>query len=344
METFIGIDYPTLWFLAVGAVFSGYAILDGFDLGAGALHLFFKKDHSRRIALNAVGPVWDGNEVWLVIGGGMLFAGFPVLYATLLSAMYIPFMLFLLFIILRAISIEFRSKEPMKWWRTTWDVLYSFSSIMIAVLLGIVLGNVLQGFPLNDHLEFEGDWLMFINPFAILVGLSTLALMTVHGAIYLCIKTEGKLFEKVEKLLLNGIILFVILFATISVYALIYFPHLSDTFKNNQILFVVPMLAFLSIANIPRLVTKRKFKGAFIFSSLTFMLLLGIVAMELYPRLILSIPNVENSITIYNAASSQKSLGIMLTFVAIGVPLVGLYTFIVYRTFWGKVKMDETSY
>ena len=111
METFLNIDYPTLWFLVVGAVFSGYAILDGFDLGAGSLHLFLKTDKDRRIALNAVGPVWDGNEVWLVIGGGTLFAGFPVLYATLLSAMYIPFMLFLLFIILRAIAIEFRSKE-----------------------------------------------------------------------------------------------------------------------------------------------------------------------------------------------------------------------------------------
>ncbi len=115
METFLNIDYPTLWFLVVGAVFSGYAILDGFDLGAGSLHLFLKTDKDRRIALNAVGPVWDGNEVWLVIGGGTLFAGFPVLYATLLSAMYIPFMLFLLFIILRAIAIEFRSKEEMKW-------------------------------------------------------------------------------------------------------------------------------------------------------------------------------------------------------------------------------------
>ena len=117
MATILGIDYPTLWFLVVGGLFSGYAILDGFDLGAGALHLFFRKEESRRIALNAIGPVWDGNEVWLVIGGGALFAGFPVVYATLFSGMYIPFMLFLAFLIFRAVSIEFRSKEPMHWWR-----------------------------------------------------------------------------------------------------------------------------------------------------------------------------------------------------------------------------------
>ena len=145
MATLLGLDYPTWWFLVIGALFSGYAILDGFDLGAGALHLFFKEEESRRIALNAVGPVWDGNEVWLVIGGGALFAGFPVLYASLFSGMYIPFMLFLAFLIFRAVSIEFRSKEQMKWWRNLWDVSYCISSAMLALLLGVVLGNVLRG-------------------------------------------------------------------------------------------------------------------------------------------------------------------------------------------------------
>jgi len=344
MATFLGLDYPTLWFLVVGAVFSGYAILDGFDLGAGALHLFFRKDESRRIALNAVGPVWDGNEVWLVIGGGALFAGFPVLYATLFSAMYIPFMLFLLFIILRAISIEFRSKEPMIWWRNTWDFLYSLSSGMLAFLLGVVLGNVLQGMPLNDNLEFEGNWLQFLNPYALMVGFTTLALMTMHGAIYLSLKTEGRLFDKVERLLKRAMIAFIVLFGLISVYSLIYYPHLADRFKNNPVLFVIPALAILSIANIPRLVNKQKFLRAFIFSSLTFSFLLIVVAIELYPTLLISKGNLANSITIYNAASSEKSLGIMLLIAAIGTPLVLLYTIIVYRTFWGKVKLDETSY
>lgn len=344
MATILGLDYPTLWFLVVGGVFSGYVILDGLDLGAGALHLFFKKDESRRIALNAVGPVWDGNEVWLVIGGGTLFAGFPVLYASMFSAMYIPLMLFLLFIILRAISIEFRSKEPMKWWRNTWDISYSISSIMIALLLGIVLGNVLQGMPLNEQLEFEGSWLMFINPYAILVGIMTLLLMTVHGAIYLCIKTEGKLFEKVERLLMRSIILFIVIFILVSIYSLLYIPNLSDSFKSNYWLYTIPIIAILSIANIPRLTTKRKFKRAIAFSALTFSSLLVLVAIELYPSLIISSSDINNSITIYNASASEKSLGIMLLFVAIGIPLVITYTIIVYKAFWGKVKMDETSY
>ncbi|MDG1902348.1 MAG: cytochrome d ubiquinol oxidase subunit II [Bacteroidales bacterium] len=344
METFLNIDYPTLWFLVVGAVFSGYAILDGFDLGAGSLHLFLKTDKDRRIALNAVGPVWDGNEVWLVIGGGTLFAGFPVLYATLLSAMYIPFMLFLLFIILRAIAIEFRSKEEMKWWRNIWDFIYSLSSIMLAICLGIVLGNVLQGMPLDENYEYQGDWLSFFNFYSLLVGLTTLALMSLHGGLYLCIKTEGKLFDRVRLLLRYALILFVIFFGILSIYSLFYFPHLSDKFSNTPLFYLVPVMAVLSIANIPRLINKRKFISAFIFSAITFSLLLIIVAIELYPKLIFATNNIDNSITIYNAASSDKSIGIMLTFVAIGVPLIIGYTYFVYKAFWGKVKIDETSY
>ncbi len=344
METFIGIDYPTWWFLVVGAVFSGYAILDGFDLGAGAWHLFFKKEESRRIALNAVGPVWDGNEVWLVIGGGALFAGFPVVYASLFSGMYVPFMLFLVFLILRAVSIEFRSKEPGRVWRLGWDISYSVSSILLAVLLGVVLGNVLVGIPLNENHEYTGSWLAFLNPFALMTGISTLALFMMHGAIYLAMKTEGRLFAKVAILLRRAIIFFIVAFGITSLYALLYIPHLSDDFRQSPALFIVPVLAFLSIANVPRLANKQKYLSAFLFSSLTVALLLVLVAIELYPVLLYSTSEAANHLTVYNAASSQKSLGIMLVIAAIGTPLVLAYTVFVYKTFWGKVKMDETSY
>jgi cytochrome d ubiquinol oxidase subunit II len=344
MNYFLNIDYPTWWFLLVGGVFSGYAILDGFDLGAGAWHLFFKKEKSRRIALNAIGPVWDGNEVWLVIGGGALFAGFPVVYATVFSAMYIPFMLFLAFLIFRAVSIEFRSKEPMKWWRQMWDVSYSVSSIMLAILLGVVLGNVLQGMAIGENLEFEGNWLEFLNPYAFMVGITTLALFMMHGAIFLVMKTEGRLFAKLTILVRQAIIFFIVMFVLTSLYTLIYIPHLSDDFKANPALFIFPVLAFLSIANIPRLVNKRKYRMAFVFSSLTVSFLLILVAIELYPVLILSTIGEQYNITVYNAAASQKSLGIMLTIAAIGVPLVLGYTIFVYKTFYGKVELDEMSY
>ncbi len=345
METIFGLDYPTLWFLIVGGLFSGYAILDGFDFGAGAWHLFFNKEESRRIALNAVGPVWDGNEVWLVIGGGALFAGFPEMYATLFSSMYVPFMLFLVFIIFRAVSIEFRSKEEMKWWRKSWDIAYSISSIMLPFLLGVVLGNVLQGLPLDKDFHYVGGpFFEFLNPYSLMVGVTTLALMMTHGAIYLLLKTEGRLYAKLTILLRSGIIFFIISFTLTTLYTLIYIPHLSDEFKNNPALFIVPVLMFLSIANLPRLAHKKKYGQAFIFSSITISLLLILVAIELYPTLLLSTLDPANSLTVYNAASSEKSLGIMLTITAIGGPLVLVYMFFVYRTFRGKVKLDETSY
>ncbi|WP_020570810.1 cytochrome d ubiquinol oxidase subunit II [Neolewinella persica] len=343
-STIAGIDYPTLWFMVVGAVFTGYAVLDGFDLGAGAWHLFFRKEESRRIALNAVGPVWDGNEVWLVIGGGTLFAGFPVVYGSLFSAMYIPFMLFLFALIFRAISIEFRSKEPMKWWRQMWDVSYSIASALLALLLGVVLGNVLQGMPLNENFEHSGSWLAFLNPYAFLVGITSLSLFMMHGAIYLTMKTEGRLFAKVNQLLQRSIIAFVVLFVLLSLVTLLYIPHLSDGFKARPWLFFIPVLAVLSIANIPRLVTKRKYLPAFIFSAITVGLLLITVAIELYPVIIIDSSGLGNDITVYNGAASNKSLQILLTFAAIGGPLALSYTAFVYKTFWGKVKLDEHSY
>lgn len=344
MKTFLGLDYPTLWFMVTGALFSGYAILDGFDLGAGALHLLFKKEESRRIALNAIGPVWDGNEVWLVIGGGALFAGFPMVYASMFSAMYIPFMLFLAMLIFRAVSIEFRSKEPMRWWRQMWDVSYSVSSILLAFLLGVVLGNVLLGVSLGRNFEFEGHWLQFLNPYALLVGVTTVALFSMHGAIYLAMKTEGRLFAKVTVLLRKAIIFFVISFGIVSLYTLLYIPHLSDDFKQSPALFMVPLLAFLSIANVPRLASKGRFRPAFLFSSVTVALLLILVAIELYPVIIVSTIDPAYHLTVYNAASSEKSLGIMLLMAAIGAPLVATYTIFVFWTFRGKVKLDDNSY
>lgn len=345
METFLGLDYPTWWYLVVGGLFSGYAILDGFDFGAGAWHLFLKKENSRRIALNAIGPVWDGNEVWLVIGGGALFAGFPVVYATLFSSLYIPFMLFLVFIIFRAISIEFRGKEEMLWWKKTWDISYGVSSIMLAFLLGVVLGNVLQGIAIGENYSYHGaGFFEFLNPYALMTGFTTLFLFMAHGAIYLLLKTEGRLFAKMTFLLKRGMIFFMVSFGITSLYTLLYIPHLSDAFKNTPLLFAVPLMTFLSIANVPRLANKKQYNWAFFFSSLTISLLLVIVAIELYPMLLFSTIDPKYSIDIYKAASSTKSMQTMLIIVAIGTPLVLAYTIFVYKTFRGKVKLDDTSY
>jgi len=344
MATFLGLDYPTWWFLVVGAVFTGYAILDGFDLGAGALHLFFKKDESRRIALNAIGPVWDGNEVWLVIGGGALFAGFPEVYATIFSAFYIPFMLFLTVLILRAIAIEFRSKEKMIWWRKTWDIIYAVSSTLIAVLLGIVLGNIMQGIPINKNFEYEGGFFNLLNPYAIITGITVLALFMMHGSTYLIMKTEKRLHVKLRVLAKNTSRFFVISYITLTMATLIYLPQTADKFRQHPLLFIIPLASILTIINTRRLLEKGVYFKAFLSSALTSALLLITVTINIFPNIVLSTINPAFNITIYNGASSQKSLGIMLTIAAIGVPLVAAYTTFVFWTFRGKVKLDETSY
>lgn len=345
METFLGIDYPTLWYLVVGLLFSGYAILEGFDYGAGAWHLFFRKDLSRRIAINAIGPLWDANQVWLIIGGGALFAGFPVMYATMLSAMYIPFMLFLMLLVLRSAAIKFRSSEEMIWWRKTWDIIYFVSNTLIAFLLGVVLGNILQGFELHENFEYRGGvFLAFLNPYAIMTGLTTLSIFLTQGAIFLLLKTEGKLHDRLSYLLKKGMVFFIISFAITSIYTLMFLHGVTDKFKEQPIFFILPILAFLAVANVPRLVAKKRYAQALVFSSLIMAFLLMLVAFQLYPVLLPSTIDPEFSVTIYNAASSQKSLGIMLTIVLIGAPLLAGYFLFLYKTFHGKVKLDDTSY
>jgi cytochrome bd ubiquinol oxidase subunit II len=344
MDSFLGIELNVWWFLVFGAVISGYAILDGFDLGAGALHLFLKKEQSRRIALNAIGPIWDGNEVWLVIGGGALFAGFPVAYAAIFSAFYVPFMIFLVGLIFRGVAIEFRSKEPGERWRRTWDVVYCVASIIISLSLGLMLGNVAYGIPLNKNHEFDGNWLTFFNPFSVLVAITTLALFMMHGAIYLTMKTENRLYTKLYVLATNFVIFFVVSFVITSLYTLLYIPHLSDFFRGNPTSFIIPLAMVLSIANIPRQIKRGKYRYAFISSSVTIALLLIMVALEAFPYLLYSNTNKENSITIYNGASSARTMRILLIIAMIGTPLAAIYTSFVFWTFKGKVKLDDMSY
>jgi cytochrome d ubiquinol oxidase subunit II len=214
-------DLNTIWFILIGVLLTGYAILDGFDLGVGALHLFTKEDIDRRILINAIGPVWDGNEVWLVTGGGALFAAFPDVYATVFSGFYIPFMLLLFVLIFRAVAIEFRSKRESKRWRSMWDKAFSFSSFFIAFLMGVALGNIIVGIPVDSTKEYVGGLFNLLNPYSILIGITTVALFMMHGAIYLVMKTEGTLQDIVRGWVNNTIIFFVITYVTSTMATLI---------------------------------------------------------------------------------------------------------------------------
>ena len=204
-------DLQIIWFILVGVLFSGYAVLDGFDLGTGTLQFFIKGDENRRLMLNAVGPVWDGNEVWLITGGGALFAAFPYVYASVFSGFYLAFMLLLLTLIFRAVSIEFRSKQPMQWWRKGWDITFSVSSLLAALLIGVAMGNVTRGIPLDGQGNFTGTFLSLLNPYAVLLGLTSVALFAMHGGIFLMMKTQGNLQQQIKRLLKPCIIIILVL-------------------------------------------------------------------------------------------------------------------------------------
>lgn len=337
-------DLNIIWFLLIGVLFTGYAVLDGFDLGVGALHLFTRKDEHRRMMLNSIGPVWDGNEVWLVTGGGALFAAFPNVYASIFSGFYLAFMLLLLGLIFRAVAIEFRSKQPMGWWRQVWDVSFCGASILSSFLIGVTLGNLAWGIPLNEIGDYVGGFWRLINPYSVAMGITTVALFMMHGAIYVVMKTEGELRDKARRWIHGTIIFFIICYATVTMATLLYVPHMTAMLKKYPVLFAVPMLNMLSIANIPR----ENFHGrdfrAFLSSCIAMISLMTLFGIGMFPSLVISNPNPEHSLTIYNAASSPKTLSIMLIMALIGVPLVLSYTVTIYWIFRGKVKITPTSY
>ena len=333
-----------VWFALVGVLFTGYAILDGFDLGVGALHLFTKTDAERRVMLNAIGPVWDGNEVWLVTGGGALFAAFPMVYATVFSGFYLAFMLLLVALIFRAVAIEFRSKLPMRWWRQMWDIGFSIGSILSALLIGVALGNIAIGIPLDAGKEFAAGFFHLLRPYPLLMGVTTVALFAMHGAIYAVMKTEGELNEKLRGWVNRCILIFVVCYAAVTVATLLYIPHMTVTLRAYPWLYVIAVVNALAIANIPREISRGKDGSAFLFSCLAMVALMTLFGIGMFPNMVYSSPNPENSLTVLNAVSSQKTLGIMLIIAAIGVPLVLTYTISIYRIFRGKVKLDSMSY
>ena len=337
-------DLNTIWFILIGVLFTGYAILDGFDLGIGALHLFTKKDEERRIMLNSIGPVWDGNEVWLVTGGGALFAAFPNVYATAFSGFYLALILLLVALIFRAVAIEFRSKQPMRWWRQMWDIGFSVGSILSSLLIGVALGNIAWGVPIAANGEFAGTFLGLLMPYPLLVGVTTVALFMMHGAIYGVMKTEGELHDKLRLWAMRCIIFFVICATTTTMATLLYAPHIAERVKENPWLFSIVLANMLSIANIPREFHHKNDGMAFLSSCGAIITLMALFAVDAFPNLIYSWPHPENSLTIYNSASSPKTLGIMLVFAIIGVPVVIAYTICIYWIFRGKVKMDRMSY
>ncbi len=338
-------DLNTIWFLLICVLFGGYAVLDGFDLGAGPLLLFTKGDHDRRVILNAIGPVWNGNEVWLVTGGGALFAAFPNVYATVFSGLYDAFMLLLAALIFRAAAIEFRSQRPEAGWRSAWDGAFAGSSLLSALLIGVAIGNIAWGLPLDRGHEFRGTLLTLLHPYALLVGCTTVALFLMHGNLYLLLKTDGPMQATLMRWTRITVPSYLVLFVATNAATILFNPNIAAAISRR--LWLLGAIFATSIAvtlNIVRELRRRRERRAFLCSALSIVTLMGLFAAGVYPNLVSSTLDPAGTLTIYNGAATQKSLQFMFWVAMIGVPIVLLYSTAIYYTFRGKVILTDESY
>jgi cytochrome d ubiquinol oxidase subunit II len=328
-----------IWFFLLGVLFVGYAILDGFDLGVGFWHLGAKGDDERRAMLNAVGPVWDGNEVWLLTAGGALFGAFPAVYASVFSGFYLALMLVLLVLMARAISFEFRSQVQSPGWRGAWDVVFSVSSTVAILLFGVALGNILRGITLDPAGNYTGTFFGLLNPYALMIGVLGLAMLAFHGALYMVIKGSGELEERARRWAGPAGSLYLALFLVASVVTVVSQGHLLENYRVLPLLWAIPVAVLAFIAGALFLHRNGEAGRAFICSSLSIAAIWGLVGAGLFPRLVPALGAPELSLTLANAASGEMTLKVMLIIALLGMPLVIGYTVWVYWVFKGKVDV-----
>ena len=337
-------DLNLLWFVLLGVLLAGYAILDGFDLGVGILHLAVKNEKDRRLTINAIGPLWDGNEVWLVTFGGAMFAAFPNAYATVFSGFYVAFMLLLFALIFRAVSMEFRGKRDSHAWKRFWDYAFFGGSLLATFLFGVAAGNALVGIPVDARGVYTGSFFDLVRPYPILIGLLTVSFAAMHGAIYLFLKTEHELQQLVHRWMWRGFGLSLITFMLATIFTLGMIPDAVRNFRDHPWAWTIVVLMVLAFANIPRAIFLERPFYAFLSSSLTIIAMVFLFSFSLFPNLVVSSISPAFSQTIYNASSSQKTLKIMAIIALIGMPFVLAYTSAIYWAFRGKVRITDHSY
>jgi cytochrome d ubiquinol oxidase subunit II len=328
-----------IWFLLVAVLFTGYVVLDGFDLGVGVMHLFSSNEKQRNLNINSIGPVWDGNEVWLITGGGALFAAFPVVYATVFSSFYMALVLLLLCLILRAVSLEFRHHFQ-GGIRRIWDHAFAISSTVAAILYGVAFANILKGIPLTENAYFQGNFWSLISVETVAFGVFALLLLSLHGALYLIPKVSDDyasiLKSRVSKLWIANLVVGAVAVALLLKSA----PHLWQQGSGTPFIWVFVLAAVAAFFTIPKTVKGKKPDGAFFASCAVICATMGFFALCLFPNIVYSSLGNQFHLTIYNSSSTPITLKVMLVIAAIGMPLVLAYSFIIYRVFSGKTPED----
>jgi len=327
-----GSIYQITWFILIGVLFAGYSILDGFDLGVGILFPFISADDREKgILARSIGPVWDGNEVWLVTAGGALFAAFPLAYATVFSGFYLALMLVLFALIFRAVSLEFWSHDEKR--RKIWSWAFFTGSLLPSLLFGVALGNVVYGVPLTEQFEFGGSFFTLLRPMPLLVGLLGLVAIIVQGSTYTAIKTEGPLQERARLITKKMMLLYVLIFISVVLSTMVYIPGIA----GNAIVWVLTVFVIISIGAGWFFNSRNRSGSAFLMSSLGFAGLWGIAGAIHFPNMVRATTNQAHSITIWNASSSPLTLKIMLIIALAGMPVVIAYSAYVYYIFKGKI-------
>lgn len=344
----------TLWFVLVALMLVAYVVLDGFDLGAGIISpLVARSDKERQIVIRSVGPVWDGNEVWLLAAGGALYFAFPILYASSFSGFYLPLMMVLWLLMLRGIGIELRSHVDDSMWHSFFDFVFTLASILLAIFFGAAIGNVMRGVPLNkDGYFFEALWTNFrVGPspgildwYTVLTGVLALVTLTVHGANYVALKTDGELQSRSRRV--ARIVSLVLVLVTIaSLVATLYIrPAVLDNFRLHVWGWLIPLIVVASLTAIIVFHARQNDKAAFLSSSAYIVGMLGGAAFAMYPYLLPASTDPAYSLTIFNSRTGDYSMRVGLVWWLVGMTIALGYFIFLYRFFRGKVKLDEEGY
>ena len=340
-------DLNTVWFILIAILYIGFFILEGFDFGVGMLLPFIGRgenaqetDLNRRVIINTIGPFWDGNEVWLLTAGGATFAAFPLWYATMFSGFYLVFLFLLVALIMRGIAIEFRSKDENPKWRKLWDWSIFAGSLISALLLGVAFANLARGVPIDANMNYVGGFWYLLNPYALLGGITTVAIFALHGAIFLSMKTTGDIRKRAEKAAWRLWIPAVIAVVMLLVATYISTDFLTQLGVNPGI---IPITGIVAAFLCGYFVRRNRFGWAFGMTTITIAFSLTTLFLMLYPAVMISTIDPAYSLTIYNASSSPYTLRIMTIVALIFIPLILLYQGWTYWIFRKRIKAEPQS-
>jgi cytochrome d ubiquinol oxidase subunit II len=327
-------ELTTVWFILIGVLWAGYFLLEGFDFGVGILlPVVGRDDRSRRLAINTIGPVWDGNEVWLLVAGGATFAAFPEWYATLFSGFFLPLLIILVALIVRGVAFEYRGKRPEESWKRRWDLCIFWGSLVPAVLWGVAFGNILRGVPIDANHEYVGGFFNLINPYALLGGLTTLALFTLHGAVFLALKTEGPMRAEAGRLAAR--------LALVAVPVAAAFLAWTGVTGRDGWGIALSVLAAAALAGAVPLTRARREGWAFTATGATIVLAVAALFVTLFPNVMPSSLDPAGTLTVTNASSTPYTLTVM-TWVAVAfTPIVLIYQGWTYWVFRRRLKLSD---